>query len=378
MGPVAEHSDYERRFRRDGLPTFIRGYSAAEDVFNRALPVLGVVFILQIQGAMNLEWSLLANLGLLAAGLVVLLGGVALLNHLQGRPFSAVPRRLGRPELTAFCVLPALLPLLAAQPWEALGTLLSNIAFLGLVYVVVGFGVISIVWWAFRRLLRQLSSAFLTLARAVPLLLVFSLIIFVNTEAWQSFGSIPGDNLAIILIGFLSLGTVFLILRVPRLIDALEADPRSGPALGRRQRANVGVLVFISQSMQIAAVTAAVFAFFGALGMLLIGPEPLNAWLCGAFGPATETCLQPDQVLVGQIVDGELVSDGGLLVTEMHLRLALAIAMINGLYFTIAVLTDSTYREEFQEEILAELRETFAARREYLELTEQAQATGST
>jgi hypothetical protein len=31
------------------------------------LPVLAVVFILQILGALNLEWSLLANLGLLAA-----------------------------------------------------------------------------------------------------------------------------------------------------------------------------------------------------------------------------------------------------------------------------------------------------------------------
>jgi hypothetical protein len=45
---------------------------------------------------------------------------------------------------------------------------------------------------------------------------------------------------------------------------------------------------------------------------------------------------------------------------------AAMIAALSGLYYAIAVLTDSTYREEFLEEITTELRQTFAARAEYL------------
>ena len=45
-----------------------------------------------------------------------------------------------------------------------------------------------------------------------------------------------------------------------------------------------------------------------------------------------------------------------------------AIAAFGGVYYAIAVLTDSTYREEFLEDIVGELRETFRLRTEYLAL----------
>jgi hypothetical protein len=48
--------EIERAFRRAGLPNLIEGYSAAEDVFTRALPFLTLVFLLEILNALNLEW----------------------------------------------------------------------------------------------------------------------------------------------------------------------------------------------------------------------------------------------------------------------------------------------------------------------------------
>ena len=36
--------EYERGFRKAGLPMFTEDFSAAEDVFNRAAPLLGLVF----------------------------------------------------------------------------------------------------------------------------------------------------------------------------------------------------------------------------------------------------------------------------------------------------------------------------------------------
>jgi hypothetical protein len=40
----------------------------------------------------------------------------------------------------------------------------------------------------------------------------------------------------------------------------------------------------------------------------------------------------------------------------------------SGFYFAVAMLTDSTYREEFLEELSEEMRQSFRARAEYLRL----------
>jgi hypothetical protein len=54
--------------------------------------------------------------------------------------------------------------------------------------------------------------------------------------------------------------------------------------------------------------------------------------------------------------------------TEELLRVSGAIAAFTGLYFAIAMLTDSTYREEFLDGLTDEMREVFKARTEYLRL----------
>ena len=59
---MSELADYERRFRRAGLPLFIEDYSAREDVWTRASPLLALVFIGEMLGAIDLDWSFLANL----------------------------------------------------------------------------------------------------------------------------------------------------------------------------------------------------------------------------------------------------------------------------------------------------------------------------
>lgn len=54
--------------------------------------------------------------------------------------------------------------------------------------------------------------------------------------------------------------------------------------------------------------------------------------------------------------------------TEALLRVVGAIASFSGLYYAIAILTDETYREEFLDELTAQMRATFRARAEYLAL----------
>ena len=78
----------ERWFLRRGIPHFIDDYRASEDVFTRALPVLGVVFVMGIFGAANLAWGWLANVGAVAAAVVAV---VAVWAALVDGPVNVAP-----------------------------------------------------------------------------------------------------------------------------------------------------------------------------------------------------------------------------------------------------------------------------------------------
>ena len=78
-----EPADYERRFRRAGLPLFVEGFSASTDVFNRAVPLLGVVFLGELLGAGKLDWSWWQNLLAIAGALALMLVAVAIINVLR-------------------------------------------------------------------------------------------------------------------------------------------------------------------------------------------------------------------------------------------------------------------------------------------------------
>ena len=79
MAGEARIADLERTFRRSGLPTFIRGYSARQ-AFAKALALLTLVFVLEILNALNLAFGFWANVGFLAGGTAIALGMIGLLN----------------------------------------------------------------------------------------------------------------------------------------------------------------------------------------------------------------------------------------------------------------------------------------------------------
>jgi hypothetical protein len=351
MAPTPE--DYERRFRRAGLPLLIEDYSPYEDVFTRAVPFLALVFVAEMLAAGQLDWAWWANLLAALGGLTILLGAIALLNRRRGRAALAMPERVDRWELAAFVLVPALPPLIfGGQLGSALATLLGNAVLLGLVYLVVGLGMFSIVAWAGRRLVDQLATSLELLGRAVPLLLVFALVLFVNTEMWQVFSNAPDAFLAIIGALFALIGATFLVLRLPREVAALEREISPERPLRRRERFNVGLVMFVSQGLQVVLVSLAVGAFFVLFGAFAIGPAVTDAWIGGAGDQLLAVTLFGDEARVTVVL---LVVSG-------------AIAAFSGLYYAIAVLTDSVYRAEFLEELEQSLRETFVARADYLRL----------
>jgi len=353
---VADLSEYERRFRRAGLPLFIEGYSASTDIFNRAVPLLALVLAGELLGALNLNWSVAGNLAAIAGAVALVLLAIAALNRSRGRPAVAVPQDIGRLELAVFVLLPALLPLIFGGQWRSAAvTAAGNLALLALVYGVFGFGLVSIVRWALARLVGQLAASLSLLTRAIPLLMLFSVLLFLTQEIWQLFSHVSPGTLAILGTLFVLMGTAFLLARLPAEVRELEREAgEGGEPLERRQRLNVGLVLFVSQSLQVLTVSVVVGAFFVALGVIAVDRHILQEWIGAGYQPNTLVTL-------------DVLGHQGV-ITEELLRVAGAIAAFTGLYFAISMLTDDVYRREFLGELTSEMRATFAARTDYLKL----------
>jgi hypothetical protein len=353
--PEQTRRDLERQFRRAGLPLFIRDYTAAEDVFTRALPFLALVFVLLVLSALNLRWGFWANVGAFLGGLAILVVGFGVLNVARGRRFLSVPARVGVPELAAFVLVPSLLPLVfGGQVMSAAVTAASLLLLLGLIYLVIGFGLLSILRWAGARLFRMLGGSLRTLVRAIPLVLFFSLLLFLTQELWQVLAAAPRPFIAASAILVMGVGALFVLARVPREVATLERELGSGArALSRAQRANVGLVVFVSQALQILFVGLGVAAFFVAFGMFVVSPSVLDEWIGNAGSSLATFDLFGHQVVI----------------TQELLRVAGAIGAFSGLYYAITALIDPSYHEDFLADITHEMRPVFAARAEYLQLT---------
>lgn len=363
-GTPTDAAGFEREFRRAGLPLLIEDYSAAEDVFNRAVPLLGLVLVLEVLGPLNRSFTLLGNLLAIIGTMAVLGLALGIANRLRRRAFFSLPRRVGRPELAAFVIVPALLPGLISGHWGiALSTALFNLALLLLILGVVGFGLVHIVWWAASRFFDELSRSLGLLAKAVPLLMIFSLILFLTPELWQVFATLPDASLAIMVALFVLLGTGFLVARLPREVASLEAATGvGGPPLRPRQRFNVGLVLFVSQSLQVLVVSLAVAVFFVVFGLLTIDAALISDWI-----------KTPSESLFGFRLGGREAQ-----LTVELLKVAIAIASFTGLYFTISMLTDDLYRREFLTRITDEMKRTFTRRAAYLALVRTGTAeTGS-
>ncbi|MFL5843270.1 MAG: hypothetical protein ACJ762_01170 [Solirubrobacteraceae bacterium] len=346
---MPDRAEQERAFHRAGLPSFIGQRTATGDIWTRAVPVLALVFGGELLGAVDLDVAWWANVLLVLAGVAILLASLALVNRLRGRPPLARPETVGGLELGAFVIVPALLPLALNQQWvSAVVTAAGNLVLLAFLYGAIGYGLVSILRWAIRRLIGQLATSLSLLVRAISLLLLFNVVLFISTEMWQTFADLEFWRVAGVAGLLLVVGTAFGLVRMPREVGALEAEVQrdvGGPPLEPRQRANVALVLFVSQSLQVLTVTLAVWAFFIAFGLLTISDELIATWIGHA----------PHVYALG--------------ITTELLQVAGAIAALSGLYYAIAVQTDATYREEFLTEITDEMRGSFVARVAYLRAT---------
>ncbi len=353
------------------MPHFIIAYSASDDVLTRAVPALTLIFLFSAISAGDVDWPTWGIILASISGLVLLLGAWMLLNRLRDRPLLAPPDRIGRIEIGVFLGVPTLLPLLFGGDLAGSAlTFVTLLVILGLVYAITSYGLIALSVWALREMFRTIGQTVRLFTRAMPLLLLGFMFLFINAEAWQSAGRVDRSLLIAVAVLFGFLAAVFLVSQIPREMHGLntfetwqevaeEADDApidttapagieapDPPPLTKREKGNVFLVFLVSQTLRLALVSSLVGALFVALGLLIIRPETITLWT-----------QQPPVVVVQYMLFGF-----ELTLTEELLQVSGFLAAFAAVYFSVYTTTDATLREEFFEDTVSEVRQNLAVR----------------
>lgn len=370
----------ERWFIKRGLPHFIEGYSAGRDVFTRAALFLAIVFLAEMFSTFSPDREGWREVLPFLAGIGLLLGTWVLVNRLRGgerRPFQR-PDTIGPAELTAFVLVPTVLfALVHDDRRDAFVVLVANVLILAVTYVVTSYGLIPLVRWAFGHLMRQVSDLANLTARSLPLMLLFATVLFLNAEIWQVASDFVTPFFVIAIGMLVAVGLFFVTLRVPRELDEVsrfdgwdevyeqcqgtpvaevhDAGQGDGPNVPRpsgRAWLNVGLVMVLSQGVQILLVALVIGLFYLVFGLFAVREPTMLQWMS-------------DQDL-SVIWEGTLFGEPIVFTWEL-VRVSIFVAAFSGLQFTVSVLTDETYRTEFFEAAVGEVRQSLAVRALYLE-----------
>ena len=363
----------EAWFRRQGVPHLIEDYSTRRDILTRTLPFLIAVLALQILLNFSLDWpwwaSVLSIVGATAAVTAVWTG----LNALRHRKLLSLPEEVGAVEVLVFLLTaPALNGFILGDWASAVGDIGVNALLLLGAYVTVGFALVPILRWGARRLIRDAKDVLGLFARALPLLLIFVTFMFITAEVWQMAGTIELVRLLAVIGLFALVAAAFLISRLPhelsdlatferpeRVIELAQGTPatslgvttgslRMDAPLRPAQWTNVGLVVLVALAQRVLFVGALVGVFFLVFGLLAIDRSTIASWT------QSDPRVLLDLRWLGTVVTVELLQ----VVTFM--------AAFSGFYFTINVLTNREYRDEFFEEVVGDVRQAFAVRAVYL------------
>lgn len=368
----------ERWFVHRGLPHLIDHYRATTDVWTRAAPFLTVVFLAELAFSLDEDREGWDEALPLLGGLAILVGGVMLVNRLRGRRPLQRPDRVGTPELTLFVFGPAVLPALFSKDHvtDSLGAITFNLVILAVAFVVTSYGLVPMTRWALGQMFRQLANVTDLMVRSLPLLLLFATFLFLTTEIWQVAADLEAPFFLMLLGMLFAAGALFVVLRQRREVDEVArfatwaeaqacagdspaaevsvddlTDPPDPEPLGRRARINIALVLVFSQGVQIILVATVIGLFYVAFGLIAVSETTMTSWVGG------ELDVIGDVTMFGQPV----------VLTWDLLRVVGLVASFSALQFTFSTLTDQTYREEFFDGMLTEMRGALAARAIYVE-----------
>lgn len=371
-------AETERWFLKRGVPHLISGYTASTRIWSRARPFLVAVLVMETLLPYSSQYSGLGEGVAVLVGMLCMIASVYAFTRWRGRRLFDALSEVEMPELAFFVLVPGLITLLVERGnlGEALWAVGGNVVLLGVVYFIVGFGLIPMISWSVSMVVLHLVAVFRLLAKTLPLLLVLTVFMFINAEIWQIANLVqpPAFLLVSGIITVAGLGFVWLssddIINDVGEIETWDQaaaligdsplagvgipDGEVGAAdLGRGARRNLRLLIVVSLTTQVVLVSCGVIAFYIMLGAVFINAGVLEAWTAST-----------DYTQVGSLSIG----DFDMLVTIEHLRVAGLIGALSGLNVAVSALTDQTYKETYVADLAGEVRENLAVHRVYAAL----------
>lgn len=252
--------------------------------------------------------------------------------------------------------------------------LVLQLLLLGAIYVITRFAMISMIGWGIKQTVKSASDLYVVATKALPLLLIVMIVLFINTEMWQVAGSLDGPLLWGSAGLLLILGVLVTLERtndqireldteapVEQLREACAGTPLAGaadgltqvcgPDLQRPQRRNLLVAALFTQLVQAALIGFLVWLFFIAFGMVAISEPVQQAWI-GDLGTADVFwVLGDDHVLSRALV-----------------RVSTFLGAFAAFYVTIYASSDPVFRASFSEDAGASLQQAVDLRRVYLQV----------
>jgi hypothetical protein len=377
-------------FRRRGLPLFVRSDERGSRILQRAAPAL--VFLLVIDPITTLvTWLVdvpqaeferrMANTAYVFPLLALTVAGVVvpvLAGWLTSLLMRKLPQR-GRWVLAWSVLVLNVVALPLADWWTGLRdnlglSLAINASVTLLMFFFVWVGAGSILAWGLRKAVTELGTIGRMATTALPLLVLVVIFSFFATDVWQIAAALPRWRLWLVVALFAVLGVLFMATRVneelKKMIDkvandkiddlaqvldhtplgeAVEGPPIEAPPLARRERANITLVLFVAQLLQILLLSVLVFCVLIALGALAIDATVIDTWL----GPGASR-------REGTLFGAKLPLSAGLV------QVSLFLAAFSGVYFAASAATDQHYREAFFDPLLSDVRTSLAARQVYL------------
>ncbi len=374
----------ERWFARRGVPQLIEGYSSEKAMDSRAAPLISLWLIVGTikDWGTRPDWPLASNL----IGIATTIAWMALVwtvvSRIRRRPVAIRPSTFDIFDIATIALLPALPAALIDQNiFEAVAATLGALTGIGLIYVVIGFGLAEIGLWAFERLWLQLVHLVELVARTLPLLVILVVFLLFGAEIWQVAHAMNAIELALVLLFLLLMASLFVVMAFQREFSRLSRELRresiletaattpvaplvgaASPALDGLprltwlHRSNLTLLVVVPQLLQVAAVALIVMAFLVVFAVLAIPGDVQAGWI----GRAPRVLLEFSMASEPRTISAEL------------LVVSAVLGGIVGLYFSGLAISDPTYRSEQFDRDVDGVRELLAARAVYLDAIQQS------
>ena len=390
----------ERWFVRQGVPELIADYRFRSHVLPRMLPFLATVVLVSVTLAVLLV-RVGPEAGVVVTTLVLVAGAVLLwlLVH-AGRRLPLLDQVGATTVLIAFAVTPFVIPVLLLGAYGELGRALVVgrpgtpagqalvvtgavliVAFAAILLVAAlatAYGVVPLAARAIQHALTDMRGSLLLQGRAMPTLLFVTFFLFFTSELWQLMNHLAWARLVLVLVLFAAVTVLATSARLRSEIDRVEQDlnpdrlaaacagtplaalapietPAAPPPLTARQETNVLLVLVTRQLIQAAVVGGGLFVFFVVLGLIVVDNHVATSWIVAEPERSAWIPFMPVALF----------------------KAAVLLAGFGSMYFAITTMTQSEYRREFFEPVIADVERTLAVRAVYLD-QRQAAATTST